>query len=76
MHTDNPSRRSFLAGGLAFASSTAWAQAFKFEPQQRYPDPSVQALDPEFARYRIYDSSVEQIARSTSTVQGLLLKSK
>jgi len=70
MYTRNPSRRGFLAGGLALASNTAWAQAFKFQPQQRYPDPSVQALDPEFARYRIYDSSVEQIATGFRWTEG------
>src|SRR4051812_26598477 len=59
-------RRAFLkaaAGpGLAAATGTAGAQTFEFKPNQRYPDPSVQILDPSFGKYRIYSSSVEQLA--------------
>ncbi len=63
-------RRSFVAGALATVAGAASAQAFEFKPQQRYPDPSVQVLDPEFARYRIYSSSVEQIATGFRWVEG------
>ena len=40
----------------------AAAQSFPFTPNQRYPDPSVLILDPSFAPYRIYSSTVEQVA--------------
>ena len=71
-------RRSFLKGaagtGLATLGSTlgasAWAQAFSFSPNQRYPDPSVLILDPSFTRYRIYSSTVEQVASGMRWAEG------
>ena len=55
-------RRGLLAaGGAAMIANTADAQHFPFTPNQRYPDPAVQILDPSFARYRIYSSTVEQL---------------
>jgi len=69
MKTSLP-RRSFLAGGLALTSTATYAQAFKFIPQQRYPDPSVRALDPEFLRYRVFNGSVEQIATGFRWTEG------
>ncbi|GKS96361.1 SMP-30/gluconolactonase/LRE family protein [Acidovorax sp. SUPP2825] len=66
-----PSRRRFMAGALAAtATGLAQAQAFDFKPQQRYPDPSVQILDPSFAKYRLFSSSVEQIATGFRWVEG------
>ena len=55
-------RRNLLAGAGAAAASTllaraAGAQSFPFSPNQRYPDPAVQILDPSFAKYRIYSST-------------------
>ena len=41
-----------------------------WQPQPRYPDPSVQILDPSFARYRIYSSSVEQLATGMRWAEG------
>ena len=68
------SRRSFLkaaAGtGLALAGGSALAQSFPFTPNQRYPDPSVQVLDPSFTRYRIYSSTVEQVATGMRWAEG------
>jgi len=51
-------RRHMLAAAGAAAASTfksraAGAQSFPFSPNQRYPDPAVQILDPSFAKYRI-----------------------
>jgi len=70
----NDSRRSFLAaaagGGLAVLSGAAGAQAFDFRPNQRYPDPAVQILDPAFTRYRIYSSTVEQLATGMRWAEG------
>ena len=34
---------------------------FDFVPSQRYPDPRVQVLDPSFAKYRIFSSTVEML---------------
>jgi gluconolactonase len=71
-------RRSFLkttagatvSAGLASLSGSALAQAFDFKPNQRYPDPSVLILDPSFARYRIYSSTVEQVASGMRWAEG------
>jgi len=69
----NP-RRSFLklaaSTGLAAASTTALAQAFSFSPNQRYPDPSVFILDPSFAKYRLYSSTVEQVGTGMRWAEG------
>lgn len=67
-------RRAFLkttvATGLAGLSGSALAQAFEFKPNQRYPDPSVLILDPSFARYRIYSSTIEQVATGMRWAEG------
>ena len=75
MHDDcTHTRRTFLrsaAGtGLAALSGLAGAQAFDFKPNQRYPDPSVQILDPGFTKYRIYSSTVEQVATGMRWCEG------
>ncbi len=62
--TPNP-RRSFLktaavGGGLAALGGAAGAQSFEFKPNQRYPDASVQILDPSFGKYRIYSSTISR----------------
>ena len=68
------SRRSFLqaaAGtGLAALAGAAAAQSFEFKPNQRYPDASVQILDPSFAKYRIYSSTVEQLGTGMRWAEG------
>lgn len=57
-------------GALAALGGTARAQAFDFKPNQRYPDPAVQILDPSFARYRIYSSTLEQVATGMRWAEG------
>lgn len=73
-HTRINTRRAFLktaAGtGLAAASGMAGAQSFVYRPNQRYPDPAVQILDPGFAKYRIYSSTVEQVATGMRWAEG------
>jgi gluconolactonase len=65
------SRRHWLAGAAASAASTlAAAQSFDFKPNQRYPDASVQILDPAFGKYRIFSSSVEQLATGMRWAEG------
>jgi gluconolactonase len=67
-------RRNFLkaaAGtGLAALGGVASAQSFDFKPNQRYPDASVQILDPMFGKYRIYSSTVEQLATGMRWAEG------
>jgi gluconolactonase len=67
-------RRRFLKAaaqtGLAAASGAALAQSFDFKPNQRYPDPAVLILDPSFAKYRIYSSSVEQLGTGMRWAEG------
>jgi gluconolactonase len=64
-------RRRFLTvTGFATAGLAARAQSFPFTPNQRYPDPSLQILDPSFARYRIYSSTLEQVATGMRWAEG------
>lgn len=73
-HTPRNARRQFLktaaGAGLATAGGLAVAQSFDFKPNQRYPDPAVQILDPSFAKYRIYSSTVEQVATGMRWCEG------
>lgn len=65
------SRRQVLLGTLATAAvSVAKAQSIPFAPNARYPDPSVQILDPSFTKYRIYSSTVEQVATGFRWTEG------
>ena len=69
------SRRHLLGGGAAaiagaLMSRPALAQAFPFKPNQRYPDPSVEILDPSFSKYRIYSSSIEQLGSGMRWAEG------
>ena len=68
-------RRNMLAGAGAAAATTllsraAGAQSFPFTMNQRYPDPAVQILDPSFAKYRIYSSTIEQVATGMRWAEG------
>lgn len=80
-HPQSQRRRGFLrtaSVGTLIAASTATAtfsrssaaQSFAFRPNQRYPDPAVQILDPSFAKYRIYSSTVEQLASGMRWAEG------
>jgi gluconolactonase len=69
------SRRNLLEGAAAASATTALgksalAQAFSFTPNQRYPDPAVVILDPSFAKYRIYSSTLEQLATGMRWAEG------
>ena len=71
-------RRHFLktaaaaGGGIAAAlgAGSALAQTFDFKPNQRYPDPALQILDPAFLKYRIYSSTLEQVASGMRWAEG------
>jgi gluconolactonase len=43
---------------------------FDFQPHQRYPDPAVLILDPSFAKYRIYSSTLEQVGSGMRWAEG------
>jgi len=68
------SRRTMLVGAAASAGAAmaarARAQSFAFRPNQRYPDPAVEVLDPSFAKYRLYSSTVEQLASGMRWAEG------
>ena len=70
----NTSRRRLLLGSVATlaagVAAGARAQSFAFKPNQRYPDPAVLVLDPSFAKYRIYSSTVEQAATGMRWAEG------
>jgi gluconolactonase len=41
-----------------------------WQPSQRYPDASIEILDPSFARYRIFSAAVERLATGTRWGEG------
>ena len=59
-----------VAATVTGMSSGDDAQFFPFTPNQRYPDPSVQILDPSFLKYRIYSSTIEQVATGMRWAEG------
>src|SRR5262249_32329990 len=46
------------------------SQSFAFAPNQRYPAASVQILDPSFTKYRLFSSTVEQLATGMRWAEG------
>jgi gluconolactonase len=65
------SRRSVLGGGVAAATALATPRAFaRWEPTERYPDPSVEVLDPRFGKYRLLLAAVERIATGMRWCEG------
>jgi gluconolactonase len=72
--SENNSRRHFITSTTALAMSTfpiaGISQAFDFKPNQRYPDPNVFILDPSFAKYRIYSSTIEQVGTGMRWAEG------
>src|SRR6202453_1188799 len=67
-------RDVFATAGAAAATlavqKSANAQSFALKPNQRYPDASVEVLDPSFAKYRIFSSTVEQVATGMRWAEG------
>ncbi|SHK16481.1 gluconolactonase [Roseomonas rosea] len=63
-------RAAGATASMAALTGAAAAQSFPFAPNQRYPDPAVQILDPSFARYRIYSSTVEQLGTGMRWAEG------
>src|SRR5262245_31936409 len=64
-------RRTFMAtAGAALAGAAAPAALAQWRPNQRYPDPAVEVLDPSFAKYRLALASVEQLATGMRWCEG------
>lgn len=67
-------RRALLkqvgATAVGALATAAGAQSFPFQAQQRYPDPAVLMLDPSFAKYRIYSSTIEQLGSGMRWAEG------
>jgi gluconolactonase len=64
-------RDMLAAAGTAAASVALTRTAFGgWEPNERYPDPAVQILDPSFAKYRIVQATVERIATGCRWNEG------
>jgi gluconolactonase len=56
-------RRNMLTAGVGALTVAAAPSAFAaWEPNDRYPDPAIQVLDPSFAKYRLNNASVERLA--------------
>ena len=66
------SRREMLTtAGAAVALASVAPKAFaKWEASERYPDPSVQVLDPAFNKYRLLLASVEQLYTGARWSEG------
>jgi len=58
-----------MAGSFA-TSGNSLAMETQYRPNQRYPDPAVEILDPSFATYRIFSASVEQLVSGMRWAEG------
>src|SRR3954452_12748137 len=64
-------RRELLTATGAVAAVAAAAPAFAaWEASERYPDPSVQVLDPAFNKYRLGLASVERLYTGARWSEG------
>jgi gluconolactonase len=64
-------RRTFLSGSTAAATLALAPRALaQWQPSQRYPDPSVQIVDPSFARYKLALAKVERLATGFRWSEG------
>lgn len=50
--------------------SAAPGASFEYVPSQRYPDPRIEVLDPSFAKYRIFSSTVEMLGSGLRSAEG------
>src|SRR3954451_2419867 len=64
-------RGMMTAAGAAAAVAAMAPKAFaKWEASERYPDPSVQVLDPSFNKYRLLLAGVERLATGMRWSEG------
>ena len=71
----NMTRRGVITSAGAAATALALpqrasAQSFDFKPNQRYPDAAVEILDPSFAKYRLFSSTLEQVGTGMRWAEG------
>jgi gluconolactonase len=66
------SKRDLLVGAASMGAAMTMTQtAFaQWRPNERYPDPSVQVLDPSFNKYRLALASVERLATGMRWCEG------
>lgn len=69
-HTRRGFMQSVVGAGVTVLGGNALAQAVAFTPNTRYPDAAVQILDPSFAKYRLYSSTLEQVATGFRWTEG------
>src|SRR5580658_10105596 len=64
-------RRGLVAGVAAVAATLMQKEVLGgWEPSERYPDPAVKILDPSFAKYRVFNASVERLATGMRWSEG------
>ncbi len=64
-------RRSVLSGVAAAAPMTFTGRTLAgWEPSERYPDPAIQVLDPDFAKYRLALAGVERLVTGMRWCEG------
>jgi gluconolactonase len=64
-------RGMMTAAGAAATMAAAVPKAFAaWEPNERYPDPAIQTLDPSFNKYRIAQSTVERLYTGARWSEG------
>ncbi len=66
------SRRELMGAGatIAAAAFTPKVTLGGWEPSEAYPDPAVKILDPSFAKYRVFNASVERLATGMRWSEG------
>jgi gluconolactonase len=64
------STKAAAGASLAGTVMDTRSPAFEFKPNQRYPDPALLILDPAFLKYRIYSSTLEQLASGMRWAEG------
>jgi len=64
-------RRGMMTAAGAIAAAAIAPKAFAaWEPNERYPDPAIQTLDPAFNKYRIAQSTVERLYTGARWSEG------
>jgi gluconolactonase len=64
-------RRNVLgAGATAAAALTPKFALAGWEPSERYPDPAIKLIDPSFAKYRVFNASVERLFTGARWSEG------
>jgi gluconolactonase len=70
MNSRKAQESSAMSSEITFTHAAAKGVSFPFEPSQRYPDPRIEILHPSFAAYRLYSSTVEQLASGMRWTEG------